>query len=174
MRIAYQGGPGAFSHEACLAFAPGWEPVAHPTFEGVVEAVAAGATERGILPIKNRYAGPVPGVEPLLGRIARIEEHELAVRLHLLALPGARLEEIEAVVSHPMAIAQCAETLAALGLRSEEAANTALAAEALDSRAKGVLASEAAASAYGLQILKRDMHDRPDNATRFAIFEALR
>ncbi len=173
MRIAYQGGPGAFSHEACLAFAPDDVPVAKPSFAAVVEAVESGETERGILPIENRYAGPVPGARALLDEsgCSVTGVHELAVRLHILALPGARLEDIRTVVSHPMALAQCAETLRALGMSIEEATNTALAAKALDSPLKGVVASEAAAEAYGLNILKRNVHDRPDNATRFCLFE---
>ena len=61
------------------------------------------------------------------------------------------------------------ETLDRLGLAREEAANTAIAAAGLRDPAKAVLASEAAAEAYGLVILLRDVHDRPDNATRFAL-----
>ena len=171
MRIAYQGGPGAFSHEACLAFAPDYAPVPKPSFADVADAVTSGEAERGILPVENRYAGPVPGIEGLLARggFRVLTRHELPVRLHLLGLAGARLEEIEMVVSHPMALAQCAETLARLRLGTEEASNTALAAAALHDPRKGVLASEIAAEVYDLLILRRDMHDRPDNATRFAI-----
>jgi prephenate dehydratase len=173
MTISYQGAPGAFGHEACLAFAPTHRPVARPSFAAVVRAVAEGETELGLLPVENLYAGPVPGVRELLdsGGIAVVATHELPVRMHLLALPGATLEDIRTVVSHPMALAQCAETLRALGLATEQAANTALAAQALDSPAKAVLASKAAAEAYGLIVLRADVHDSPGNATRFCIFE---
>ena len=36
-------------------------------------------------------------------------------------------------------------------------------------RTRAALASEVAATVYGLTILSRDMHDRPDNATTFAV-----
>jgi prephenate dehydratase len=89
--------------------------------------------------------------------------------MHLLGLPGARLETVRTAVSHPVALRQCARTLDRLGFAREEAANTAVAAAALRDPAKAVLASEAAAEAYGLVILLRDVHDRPDNETRFAL-----
>ena len=71
-----------------------------------------------------------------------------------------------------MALAQCRDTLRALRLPSEGALNTAAAARMLSTtrdRETAVLASEAAADAYGLTILRRDVHDRPDNATTFRV-----
>ena len=71
-----------------------------------------------------------------------------------------------------MALAQCAGTLRSLALPGEAAANTAVAAKRLAAttdRHVAVLASEAAAEAYGLTILRRDVHDQPDNATRFRV-----
>jgi len=56
-----------------------------------------------------------------------------------------------------------------MGVDTDETSNSALAAKALTNPNRAVLASEAAANLYGLAILKRDVHDRPDNATRFAI-----
>src|SRR5689334_11287823 len=66
MRIAYQGLPGAFGHQAALAFAPGYEPVAEPSFAAVVEAVVQGRAERGILPVENNEAGPVAEAQAML------------------------------------------------------------------------------------------------------------
>ena len=171
MKAAYQGLPGAFGHQACLTFLPGHEPVPEPSFAAVLEAVAEGRAQRGILPVENNQAGPVREVQLLLATspLDIVSEHELPVRMPLLGLPGAELERIRTAVSHPVALLQCARTLARLGLRTEEAANTAVAARNLADPAKGVLASEAAAEAYGLTILLRDVHDRPDNATRFAV-----
>jgi prephenate dehydratase len=171
MTIGYAGAPGAFAHEAATLFAPEKVGIAFASFAAVVEAVASSAVELGVLPVSNGRAGAVPGVAALLAdaRIRTIEEREVAVRVHLLALPGVALDEVRMIASHPVALAQCAEHLAALGIATEEAANTAVAAAALDRRDKGVLASEAAAEAYGLAVLKRDLHDDPDNRTRFAL-----
>jgi prephenate dehydratase len=171
MKIAYQGMPGAFGHQAALAFAPEFEPVAERSFAAVIAAVVEGRAERGILPVENNEAGPVAETQALLAgaSVDVIAEPVLPVRMHLLGLPGARLDDVRTAVSHPVALRQCAKTLDRLGLDREEAANTAIAAAGLRDPAKAVLASEAAAEAYGLVILLRDVHDRSDNATRFAL-----
>lgn len=171
---AYQGAPGAFGEEACRAFLPGWRPLACASFGEVAETVAAGAAARGILPLRNSIAGEVPGVGVLIAShgLEILAERPLAVRMHLLAVPGATLDGLDEVVSHPMAIAQCGAFLAASGLASSPRSNTAVAARELaqsGERRRAVLASDLAASAYGLEILRRDVHDAADNQTVFAI-----
>lgn len=170
MSVAYQGAEGAFSHEACRRFLPEQEPVPFPTFLDVVAAVRDGETELGMLPLTNNEAGET-GTRQLIGKAGLhiVKEPVLFVRMHLLGVPGASLDQIRTVVSHRVALLQCARTVAGLGLEVEESSNTALAAKALTNPGRAVLASEAAASIYGLTILKRDVHDRPDNATTFAI-----
>jgi prephenate dehydratase len=171
MKVAYQGLPGAFGHQACLAFLPEHEPVAEPSFAAVVAAVTEGRAERGLIPIENNQAGPVEEARAALAgaEVEILDEPVLPVRMHLLGLPGARLEDVHTAVSHPVALRQCGGRIEALGLRSEAAANTAVAAAGLRDRGKAVLASAAAAEVYGLVILLADVHDRPDNATRFAL-----
>ncbi len=169
--VAYQGVPGAFGEEACRRFLPDFEPVPQPSFAAVADAVLAGEAARGMLPRTNSTVGPVPGIEALLERdgLAVRASHELPVRLHLMARPGTTLETVKTVVSHPIALGQCADFLARNGLGAEAAENTAMAAKALAGPDKAAVASEAAAAAYGLTILIRDVHDRPDNATTFCI-----
>ena len=41
-RCAYQGAPGAFSHEACTDLRPWDEAVAYETFEGALNALKGG------------------------------------------------------------------------------------------------------------------------------------
>ncbi|MEA3001467.1 MAG: prephenate dehydratase [Sphingomonadales bacterium] len=174
MKVAYQGLPGAFGHQAALAFLPGHEPVAEPSFAAVIAAVVEGRAERGVLPVENNEAGPVAEARALLAAapVDVVDERILPIRMHLLGLPGARLEAITTAVSHPVALRQCARNLDRLGLAREEAANTAIAASELRDPARAVLGSAAAAEAYGLVILLADVHDRADNATRFAILAA--
>lgn len=170
MRAAYAGAPGAFGHEACVAFLPLHEPVPHAGFEQVIAAVERGETDAGILPISNNAAGET-GARELIAKanVRIVSEHELPIRMHLLGLPQAQLKDIRTVVSHPVGLRQCARQIAELGLATEEAPNTAVAAADLRDPSRAVLASEAAARMYGLAILKRDVHDRTDNATRFAV-----
>lgn len=170
MTVAYQGAPGAFGHEACLRFVPEHEPVPLPTFAAVVAAVADGRTDLGLLPLANNEAGET-GARALIdqGSVHVIDEPVLPVRMHLLGLPGTSVADIRTVVSHPVALRQCARTLAAKGFKLEEAPNTAVAAAQLGDRSRAALGSESAARIYGLAIIERDVHDRPDNATRFAV-----
>lgn len=174
IRVAYQGARGAFGHEACLAFLPDAEPIAYASFAAAAAAVADGHVERAILPIENTIAGPVPGMAELLARpdLERLSTHSLPVRMHLLGVPGASLDLIARAYSHPMALKQCQGTLRDLGIQPVDSANTAVAAQWLGEQrdpTSAVLASEAAARIYGLAILRRDVQDRPDNRTTFAI-----
>lgn len=171
--VAYQGAPGAFGEAACRRFLPDWRALPLPSFEAVAAAVATGKVARGMLPIENTIAGPVPGVAALIAshELVVSAHHSLPVEIHLLAAPGVALGALRRVASHPVALAQCAGWIARHGLAAEPAANTALAARALaESRdpTLGVAASAAAASAYGLTILARAIHDRAGNATLFA------
>lgn len=170
MTVAYPGAEGAFSHEACLRFLPGHEPVPVATFSEVVRAVQTGQTELGMLPLSNNEAGET-GARELVeqARLRIVGQPVLKVRMHLLGLASATIDQVRTVVSHPIALRQCSQSLSALGVQTDEVSSTALAAKDLRSPARAVLASESAAALYGLAILKRDMHDRPDNATRFAI-----
>ena len=171
MKVAYQGVPGAFSHEACCTFLPDAEPLGRATFADVVEAVETGEADVGILPRANNSAGTVPEVQELIegSSLKVVAEHRLPIRIHLLGLPGAQLEQVRVAVSHPMALKQCVGSLGELGLEQREASNTAAAAQSLSDPANAVLASESAAQAYGLEVLRRDMHDRDDNETIFVV-----
>ena len=173
MRIAYAGAEGAFAHEACRAFAEDFKALAVPDFRAVVSAVEAGQADAGMLPLRNSRAGEVEEVRELLAasRVGIARECPLPVRMHLLGLAEAELSRLTAVTSHPVALRQCARSLERLGLETSPAANTALAARELGDATLGVLASEAAARAYGLKVLKHDMQDDPNNVTVFAIVE---
>jgi len=174
LRAAYQGVPGAFSHEACRVKLPDHEPVAFDSFDAALEAVRAGECDVAFLPVENSIAGPVPGVAdrlPFAG-LSVVAEHDWPIRLHLLATPGVALADLRVARSHPVALKQCARTLPALGLEPEVAFDTAGAARDLarsGERHAAAAASETAAELYGLAILRRDLQDEPHNRTRFIV-----
>lgn len=171
MIAAYQGIAGAFGHQACQLAFPGAEMIACPSFADVIRMVATEQADGGVLPVENHYAGVVDGVAELIGDSDLAVERliDLPVQLHLLALPGAQLDAVRTVISHPMALRQCTRSLSLLGVDTREAANTAVAAESLQDHQTGALASELAAELYGLAILMRDMQDDPNNRTTFAV-----
>ncbi|MBI1365830.1 MAG: prephenate dehydratase [Alphaproteobacteria bacterium] len=176
-KIAFQGEAGAFSEEACLTFAPDYEPLACATFEAALGAVSSGAAARAMLPIENSLAGRVADIHRLLpdAGLHIVGEHFLPIRHQLMARPGARLEDIRVVKSHAMALGQCRGIIAELGLRPEMAGDTAGAARALaQSGAPGeaVVASRRAAELYGLEIIKENVEDAGHNTTRFLVMAA--
>ena len=59
-RIAFQGEPGAYSHQACIDARPDLEPLPCRTFEDVIEATRSGAAELAMLPVENTTYGHSP------------------------------------------------------------------------------------------------------------------
>ncbi len=174
MRAAYQGAPGAFSHEAALALLPGCTPVPHAAFAAVFAAVEEGRCDRAVVPVENSIAGPVPEVAALLPASPLVVEAEgwRPIRLMLLAPPGTSLADLRTAHSHPMALKQCVRSLAALGLTPVEAFDTAGAAAELAAsgdRSRAAVASALAGDLSGLQVLKEGLEDTPGNRTRFLV-----
>ena len=176
-RVAYQGAPGAFSHEACLDLRPWDEAVAFDTFAGALDAVRSGDCGCALIPVENSIIGPV---EPAAGLVAAagmavVAEVWRPIRLALMALPGARLSDIRTVESHPVALRQCATTLAAMGLTVVEGFDTAGAARSVAEAgdpSRAAAAPVRAAEVYGLSILRNDLQDSEDNRTRFVLLSA--
>ena len=96
-RIAFQGEPGAYSHEACRRARPGMEAVPCPTFEDTVEACRSGAADLAMLPVENSTYGRVADIHHLLPESGLHIIGETFVRVHisLMGLPGARLADAE-------------------------------------------------------------------------------
>src|SRR5215471_17098042 len=116
MRLGYLGPEGTFSEEALLATAPaGAEAVGFPTIHDVTVAVASGEVQRGLVPIENSLAGSVTATLDALtqdgSRLSIVGETVLAIEQCLIVAPGTDRAQIEAIVSHPQALEQCAEYL---------------------------------------------------------------
>jgi prephenate dehydratase len=173
-RVAYQGAPGAFSHEACTALRP-WD-VAAP-FESFVEALDAlrsGDCDTALIPIENSTIGAVEPAATLVreGGFRVLADVWRPIRHALMAVPGAKLSDIRTIESHPIALDQCRTNLGRIGAKIVVAFDTAGAArdvaEARDS-SRAALAPMAAAEVYGLEILRNDLQDSADNRTRFVL-----
>ncbi len=174
--VAYLGGRGSFSEEACHRFLPSCTPLPLPDFEAVAEAVCQGSADVAVFPVRNNLAGPIDAVLALLAHpeLRKVGEEELEIRLHLLASRGTGIGAIREVVSHGAALKQCATFLAARRLSAVEALSTAEAARQVANGgdpARAAIASEIAAGIYGLTILARDVQGEAVSITRFAIVE---
>jgi len=173
MKIAIQGEPGAFSHEAALKLVAGAEIVPCALSADVFAALDAGAVDAAAIPIENSLAGSVLEHFDLLLKhdVKVVEETLLRIRHNLIALAGASTGEIERVFSHPVALAQCRRFLASHpGMRAVAFYDTAGSVKQLmevRDRSVAAIASAAAAAYYGAAILERDIEDNPENYTRF-------
>ncbi|MCB1329165.1 MAG: prephenate dehydratase, partial [Maritimibacter sp.] len=173
-KIAFQGEPGAYSHEACRLARPDHEALPCETFEDVIAAVRSGDAELAMLPVENSTYGRVADIHRLLPEsgLHILDEAFVRVRISLLGLPGARLEDIREVRAHLVLLPQSANFLRAHGIKGHAAADSAGAAADLARHrtpGEGVLASTLAGEIYGLDVLARDIEDHGHNTTRFVI-----
>ena len=176
-RIAFQGEPGANSHEACMAAYPAMQPVPHATFEEAFEAVKTGDCQLGMIPVENSTAGRVADVHHLLpsSGLKIIGERFKPIHFHLMANPGVRREDVRTVSSMAIALGQCRRLIHALKLKTESVGDTAGAARMLSEHpdpTKAAIAPALAAEIYGLEILARDIEDEHHNTTRFLVMTA--
>jgi prephenate dehydratase len=189
VRIGFLGPEGTFTEEALLTEAEyaDAELVAFTSLVEVLEATRDRAVDLGFVPLENAIEGTVRDIlDNLIFEFDLLIQREvvLDIHLHLMAPPGTRLEDVERVVSIPMASAQCrrflnerlsgAEVLASnstadaarqLGEASTRA--HAGAGDGTGERPTAAIAPRLAAKLYELDILAEDVEDHPDNQTRF-------
>lgn len=177
MRVGYQGEPGAFSEEAARVLFPDAVPIPHRTFRSIFEDVGGGSLRYGVVPLENSQAGSISETYDLLrnDRVSIVGEAVVRVDHALLALPGVGLGGIRVVASHPQALAQCEDFLAALPVEIISVYDTAGAAKRIaeERRAdEAAVASPRAAEMYGLAVLAHGIQTYQDNRTRFAAISA--
>ena len=173
-RIAFQGEPGAYSHQACREARPGYEAMACATFEDAIEAVRKGEADLAMLPVENSTYGRVADIHHLLpsSGLHIIDEAFVRVHINLLGVPGARLESVDSAMSHTVLLGQCRDFLRSKGIRPMIGADTAGSAQHIAELAdprQAALASELAGEIYGLNVLARHIEDQDTNTTRFLI-----
>lgn len=173
-KIAFQGVPGAYSHQACAEAFPGMDVLPCDSFESAIAAVREGRATLAMLPVENSTYGRVADIHHLLPEsgLHIIGEHFLRVHINLLAPPGARLEDVRAAMSHTVLLGQCRAFLRAHGIATRVGADTAGSAQTVAETADptlGALASELAGEIYGLDTLARHIEDQSNNTTRFLV-----
>jgi prephenate dehydratase len=173
MRIAIQGEPGSFSHEAAKKLVAGATIVPCSLSADVFAALTNGSVDVAVIPIENSLAGSVSEhFDLLLTHDVTVErEIQIRIRHNLIAISGASIDEIDRVFSHPVALAQCRRFLAnhprMESFAFYDTAGSVKQLVELRDRHAGAIASEAAAHYYGAQILQSNIEDNPENFTRF-------
>lgn len=173
VKVGAQGVDGAFSAQAARAMFPGADIVFYPSWAEIFSALHSGDIEYGVLPVENSTYGSVTDVYRLImDNDAYIcASHRLPVEHCLLAKKGTNAADVREILSHPQAIGQCSEFLGEHGIIAAQAANTAMAAEAVAASERNDIAAIASvdcAQLYGLEILERGIQNEKVNTTRFA------
>lgn len=173
-RIAFQGEPGAYGHQACAEARPDYEPLPCATFQSAIEAVRKGDADLGMIAVENSTYGRVGDVHTLLPEsgLHIVDEAFVRVHINLLAKPGATLDQIKTAAGHVVILPQCGKFLREHGIHPEVSPDNARAAmdvAAGDDLTAAALASEMAAGIYGLNVLARHIEDHDRNTTRFLI-----
>jgi prephenate dehydratase len=127
-----------------------------------------------MIPIENSIAGRVADIHALLpaSGLHIVGETFLPIHFQLLAVPGARIEDLKTVHSHVHALGQCRNIIRRHRLKpvvsSDTAGSAREVAEAAD-KSRASLATRLAAQIYGLQTLVSDVEDESHNTTRFVV-----
>jgi prephenate dehydratase len=175
--VGYLGPEGTFTHEALAGALAGRdvETVPLPTIYDTVMAVHDGLAERSLVPIENSLEGSVNATLDALAMetedVAIVGELVHPIRQCLIARGPLELSDIEVVVSHPQANAQCARFIRSRlpGARVMSGSSTADAVRMVAEHDGpwAALGNRLAAERFGCQVLRAGVEDVPDNETRF-------
>ena len=176
MRVAYLGPAGTYSEEALRASAPRrFEEIPYPTIYDALIAVRDGDVDRAVVPIENALEGGVAvTLDTLALEAADVQiVAEVVHPIHhcVVAARPLALSEVNRVVSHPQATAQCGRFLRERLAGAERVLAPSTADAVLSVRGSDepvvALGSRLAAELYGCRVLESNVEDHPGNATRF-------
>jgi len=177
VRVGYFGPEGTFTQEALITATRDaeLEPVAYPTIYDTVMAVHERQVERALVPIENSLEGSVNATLDALAieteNVGIVGEVVHPISHCLIARERLELDDVETVVSHPQANAQCARFIRTrLPHARVLAASSTADAVRIVAEQEGpwaALGNRLAAERYGCEVLRAGVEDVPENETRF-------
>jgi prephenate dehydratase len=170
--IAFQGAPGAYSHQAVRELFPAAPALPCASFEDALEAVQDGRAINAVIPIENSLHGRVADMHFLLPESGLFITGEHFVRVRHCLLGIGRQDELRQVISHPQALGQCRNRTRGWGLEAVGYFDTAAAAAQVaggGDAGVAAIASKLAAELYGLTIFAEGIEDADHNTTRFVV-----
>ena len=176
-RVAYLGPAGTFSDDALAAGTHDDEIERAPasTVYAAIDAVAQGEADRALVPFENSIEGSVRSTLDSLAfdapDVVLVGAIDHPIRHSLITRQTIAVADIEVVISHPQANAQCRRFVRDR-LPSAEIRTAPSTAEAVrlvgDSRQRwAALGAASAAALYGCVVIADGVEDVPDNVTRF-------
>ncbi len=176
-RVTIQGVEGCFHEAAARKFFAGEEIEIIPcaTFPSMFERLKEDSTLLGIAAIENTIAGSLLQNHELLrsSNMSIIGEQKMRISHVVAVLPGQRIEDIEEIHSHPIALMQCEKWLSEhptiKAVESDDTAESAREIAEGGLMGHAAICGEWAAELYGLEILEHSIETTPHNFTRFLI-----
>lgn len=174
-RVVFQGAEGAYSQAAMIQYFGEQIKSFHvDTFRDAMSAIDEGSADFAVLPIENSTAGIVSEIYDLLVEFENyiVGEQIIQVCHCLLGVPGARIQDIRTVYSHPQSLMQSSRFLSGYDWKQISMQNNAFAAQKVAKEgdpSQAAIASEYAARVYGLEVLRQGVNQEQDNSTRFII-----
>lgn len=174
-RVVFQGAEGAYSQAAMMRFFGDSVDSFHvDAFRDAMDAIEEGSADFAVLPIENSTAGIVSEIYDLLQEYENYIVGEQIIKIEhcLLGVPGAKLEDIRTVYSHPQSLMQSSRYLSLHDWRQISMQNNAFAAKKVaeeQDKSQAAIASEHAGAIYGLEVLQRKVNHSGTNSTRFII-----
>jgi len=175
-KIGFYGVPGSFTEEAMLKYFGSVEkPNDYDEFEDIFLAVKNDEIKYGILPIENSSTGAISQVYDLIYKYGFyiVGEECIKINQNLIGIKGTTLDTIKEVYSHPQPIEQSTEFLKRHSdwklIPFHSTAVSAKLISDLKDISKVAIASNRAASIYGLDIIEANINNQSDNSTRFII-----
>lgn len=174
MNIYYLGPQKSYSYIlAKQSFSGGlYKLTALPTAQAVVDRIKVERDCIGVLPIENSITSSVHENFDLAfeGDIHIVGEANLQVKLHLIGLEQANLEQLTTVHSHPKALAQCSEFIKSHNLAQIDHNSTSAALEEIITNAdpsQAAIGSSELVVPGTTKMLKESIGNQSYNLTRF-------
>lgn len=180
MKVAIQGEPGSFSHEAARRMVAGCTVVPCSRSAEVFDLLESGSVPVAVIPIENTLAGTVTEhADLLLSRDVFIQkEFRLRIVHNLIAARGVKKAAIRRALSHPVALDQCRDFFSENpGIQATPSYDTAGAVKHVIQdglRDAAGIASRYAASVYKGRVLAAGIEDNKSNFTRFFLLRRKR
>jgi prephenate dehydratase len=172
--VTFQGERGAYSEMATLQYFPNAKVLPKKSFQDVFDSIETCEANYAVVPIENSIEGSINETYDLLLQTKTTVTGEIYQRVRhcLIVNKGTTLDELEAVYSHPQAIAQCRNYIQLKRLDSVPTYDTAGAVKMIKEKKimnAAAIASRRAAEIYDMAVLEEGIEDRKNNFTRFLV-----
>lgn len=177
-KVAFQGERGAYGEMAAIQYFPKAELVPLKAFQDVFDSVQERKVDFAVVPVENSIEGSINEVYDLLLQTdGTVVSGEVYQRIRHCLISNKSTKKIKSVYSHPQALAQCRNYLAAKKLESVPAYDTAGSVKLIKEKRlmdSAAIASKRAAELYSMKIIEEGIEDRKNNFTRFLVISLSR